>query len=75
MFAANDIRARRERKMLAWAHHAGAAWQRAKRIPPLSPILRRLDPPKPMSHKAIRDTVLTAFKAMGAEIVRRKKGS
>lgn len=75
VFAAIGVRERRERKVLIWAAHANAIWGRTKKVPSLSSIIRRLDPPRPMSPKAIRASIMAIAKAMGAAVVYRKKGS
>lgn len=60
---------------MAQASNWTATWTRVKKIPNLATVLRRIDPPRPMKLTAIRATVMNIAKAMGAEVVYRKKGS
>lgn len=73
VFAGNAIRSRRtavSRATWAWQN---ANWTRAKKQPPLKPIIRQLDPPKTLSPSAMKDALVSAFSALGATVIRRKK--
>ena len=67
------LRARRDHKLTLWGHWQGQNMRRAKRLPDLMRMLRRLDPARVMSAQAIRDTILGLAQQMGAKVVRKTK--
>lgn len=59
----------RKRQGQLWAAWTGANFTRAKRLPALEPLLRKLEPrPSVMSTSAIRSAVLNIAKTMGATV-------
>jgi hypothetical protein len=66
----------RDRQLAAWHAWHVANFTNAKQLPDLGRILRKLEPmeSRVMSDRAIRGTILGMAEAMGANIVRRKKG-
>lgn len=73
-FAGSRILAKRNFKSeISQAWHVGM-FSRAKKIPPLRQLLNRIDPPKPMSPAQMRRALVASMKALGATVIRRKKG-
>lgn len=68
------LRQLRDQKLSLWASWNTANFSRAKKLPSLEPLLRKLDPsPVKMTAKAIRQVVFSMAAAMGATVTRRKK--
>lgn len=65
------IRARQDMLWQAWSF---ANFQRAKKLPPLLPLLRKLEAPRVMSTQEIRATILGMASAWGAKVTYKKKG-
>lgn len=64
----------RERKASLWGAWMTANFQRAKKLPDLAPLLRKLDPvPVSMTAREIRAAVVGMAKAMGAKITQKKR--
>lgn len=63
----------RHQKLSLWTAWNNANFTRAKKLPDLAALLRRLDPSETMSPRAIRRAVLDMASAIGAKITRRKK--
>lgn len=64
----------RDQKMRLWQSWTNANFTRAKRLPELAPLLRKIDPsPVKMSAKAIRQTVFAMASALGAKVTRIKR--
>lgn len=62
-------RRRREERMLAVFHAwHGAAFDRQKRLPDLTGILRKMEPPRVMSPREQRASILGIAHAMGAKV-------
>lgn len=64
----------RQRQLHLWQAWMTANFTNAKRLPALEPLLRKLEPRRAMSNRAVRSTLVGMAQAMGARIVRRKKG-
>ncbi len=64
----------RERQLTLWQAWQTANFTNAKRLPALEPLLRKLEPGRAMSNREVRATLLGMAQAMGALVVRRKKG-
>jgi len=72
------LRRRRDRQTLLWAAWHGAAWTRSKTFPnadKLNGMLRKMDPPRVMTPREQRGAILGIAKALGAEVVYRKKAA
>ena len=76
VFAGANKKRIRERQLYLSQAWQTANFTNARRLPPLEPLLRKLDPTsrRVMSPRAIRGTILGMAEAMGAEIIIRKKG-
>lgn len=76
VLAGSGLKARRAHKLTLWGHWQGANLQKAKRLPDLKSLLRKLDPVRVMSSASIRAEVMEMAKAMGAAVVHkvRRKG-
>ena len=65
----------RQRKGQLWAAWSTANFTRAKKLPDLEPLLRKLDLNRVnMTAKEIRSAVFDMAKRMGATVIRYKKG-
>lgn len=73
VMAGAAIRARRDHKLALLNAFQTANWTRAKRLPDLQQLLRRLDPVRAMNPDAIRRSVLGIAKALGAKVEHRPK--
>lgn len=67
------LRARREHKLTLWGQWQGQNLRRAKRLPDLKQLLRKLDPARVMSAQAIRSTIIGLAESMGAKVVRKTR--
>lgn len=68
------MRENRAQKLSLWESWNTANFSRAKKLPALEPLLRKLDPsPVKMTAKAIRRVIFGMAEAMGAKITRRPK--
>lgn len=68
------LRTVRERKGSLWAAWQTANFTRAKKLPDLTPLLRKLDPiPVRMTSKEIRGVIFGMARAMNAKITRKPK--
>lgn len=74
IFTGDAIRRRRDRQHGLWTAWHVAAFERQKRLPPLAPMLRKLEPVRVMSPKQLRNAVLSMAHALGATVTIRKKG-
>jgi hypothetical protein len=64
----------RDQKLALWHAWTNANFTRAKKLPDLAPLLRKLDPsPVKMTAKAIRTAIFAMASAMGAKVTRIKK--
>jgi len=73
-----SLRRRRDRQTLLWAHWHGSAWVRTKTFPnadKLNSMIRKMDPPRVMTPREQRTTILGIARALGAEVVYRKKAA
>lgn len=73
VFAGNSKRMKRtaiSRAVWAWQN---ANWTRAKKQPPLKPILHNIDPPPPLSPAKMKAALVSAFSALGATVKYRKR--
>ncbi len=69
------LRRRRDRQLALWHAWHQAAFERQKKLPALEPMLRKFEPQRTMSNKELREQVIAMAKAMGALVIRRKKGT
>lgn len=70
------IKARVVGKNSLWAAWQTANFTRAKKLPVLGPLLRKLDPrPAVMDNKSLRAALVGAAMAMGSKVVYRKKAT
>ena len=69
VLAGSGLNARRAHKLTLWGQWQGANLQKAKRLPDLKSLLRKLDPLRVMSSASIRAEVMEMAKAMGAAVV------
>jgi len=72
------LRRRRDRQSLLWASWHVAAWTRVKKFPSaenLNAMIRKMDPPRHMTPREQRGAILGIAKALGAEVVYRKKAA
>ena len=74
LFAAQALRARREHKLTIWGHWQGQSMRRSKRLPELKALMRRFEPQRDMTPKAIRSAIMAMADALGAVVVRKKRG-
>lgn len=65
------VRRRKAELTMSWQT---ANFTRAKKLPELTPMLRRLDGPRVMTKQAIRATIIGMAHAMGAKVVYKKRG-
>lgn len=65
--------ARDAHKLHLFGAYQGVMLTRQKRPPPLADLLRKLDPRKIMSPKALRAAIIGAARAMGAKVTIRGK--
>lgn len=70
----SGIRTRRSMKRAAYTAWQTANWTKAKRLPDLAQIYRKLDPPRVMSPRAIRSSIIALAQSMGATVVRKTRG-
>lgn len=68
-----SIRARRDHKLSLLNAFQTANWTKAKRLPDIKQMLRRLDPVRAMNPDAIRRSVLNMAKALGAVVEHRPR--
>ena len=68
-----QLAARRQLKAHLFGAWHVAVFERQKKIKPLAELLRRLEPLRDMSHKAIREAVLAMARNMGAKVVIKKR--
>ena len=71
VLAGSGLRARRDHKLTLWGAWQTANLSKAKRLPDLKSLLRKLDPVRVMSSASIRAEVMNIAKAMGAAVVHR----
>lgn len=67
------LRARRDHKLTLWGAWQGDNLRRAKKLPELAGLLRKLDPRRVMSASAIRSTIIALAEQMGAKVVRKTR--
>lgn len=70
----STIRARRDHKLALFNAWHGVNLGKAKRLPELRTLLRKLDPVRVMSATSIRAAVMGIAQALGATVVRKKRG-
>lgn len=73
VLAGAGIRARRDHKLTLWGAWQSANLHKAKRLPDLKQLLRKLDPRRVMSVANIRAEVMSIAAAMGAKVIHRKR--
>lgn len=73
VLAGAALRARREHKLNLWGHWQGANLSKARRLPDLKQLLRKLDPRRVMSAANIRAEIMSIAAAMGAKVVHRTR--
>jgi hypothetical protein len=74
-FTGYGTRMIRERQRLLWAAWSTANFSRAKKLPALEPLLRKLENSQvTMSDKQLRETIIGVAMAMGAKVTHKKKG-
>ncbi len=74
-FRGEALRDVRWRKKSVWASWNTANFTRAKKLPDLAGLLRKMDPsPVMMTAKQLRGVIFGIAQTMGAKITRRKKG-
>lgn len=64
----------RQRQGELWAAWQTANFTRAKKLPALQPLLRKLEAPRVMSKREIRVSILTMAQAFGAKVIHKKRG-
>lgn len=64
----------RENQLHLWTAWQTANLTNAKRLPDLLSLLRKLEPARPMTNREMRASIIGIAAAMGAKIVRKKKG-
>lgn len=72
-FEGAAIKRRRDHQLHLWAHFQGQGFARAKRLPRLSDLLRKLEPSRVMSPEGLRSAIINMARAMGATVTHRKK--
>lgn len=65
---------KRGRQLTLWGAWWNANLANAKKLPPLDKVMRWLEPAKTMSPRVQRNQILGMAQAMGALVIRRKKG-
>jgi len=73
--AGEHVRRRRNRQEIMFGAWHGAAFERAKRIPDLNTLLRKMEPVREMSNQQMRAFVLGMAKAMDAKVTHVKRGT
>jgi len=51
-----------------------ANFQRAKKLPPIMPLLRQLEAKRDMTPQELRTSIIGMAHAMGAQVIHKKKG-
>lgn len=74
IFTGRNLRSMREHKVAMFSAWHAAAWTRAKKMPNLSDALRKLEPARVLSTKAMRSQIFGMAQAMGATVRYVKKG-
>lgn len=68
-----QIVARREHRLSISNAWQTANWSKAKKLPDLRQLLRKLEPLRDMSARAIRSAIVGMAEAMGAKVVRKRR--
>lgn len=71
--AGHAVRARRERQIVMIGAWHTAAFTRAKKIPDLKSLLQKMEPPRVMSNRDLRASILGIAHAMNATVEYRKR--
>ena len=71
--AGEHVRRRRDRQAIMWGAWHGAAFERAKRMPNLGTLLRKMEPVREMSNRELRASILGIAHVLNAEVVHRKR--
>lgn len=74
-FAGRNIVQRRQHQLGLFEAWHTAAFYRSKKMPVLADLLRKMEPGRVMSSRAIRAAIIGAAQAMGAVVRIVKKGS
>lgn len=74
VFAGRNLAQRRLHALAIFQAWHGEAFARTKRLAPLGDMLRKLEPPRVMSPRALRANIVGMAQAMGATVRHVKKG-
>lgn len=74
VFTGRNLRSVRDHKIAMFSAWHAAAWTRAKKMPNLPDALRKLEPARVLSTKAMRSQIFGMASAMGAKVRYVKKG-
>jgi hypothetical protein len=74
LFKGRNLEAARAHKLALFNAWHAAAFTRQKRLPNLGDMLRKLDAPRVMSPKQVRQAIFAAAKALGAKVRVVEKG-
>ena len=72
--AGDAVRRRRDRQAIMFGAWHGAAFERSKRMPNLRAVLAKMEPPRELSAREMRASILGIAKSLNAEVVHRKRG-